>query len=105
MKLWTTSYGLASAGVACLEFLVFFWIIELQGHRRWIPLFVPFGTNALFIYMFASLVSLHTWVSIFTKGLGNVWPRVEPLTTAILVIAIEWLMLSWMQKRRIFVRP
>ena len=105
MKLWTTSYGLASAGVACLEFLAFFWIIELRGHRRWVLLFVPFGTNALFIYMFASLLPLHGWVSIFTKGLGSVWPRVEPLTTAILVIAIEWWMLSWMQRRRIFIRP
>ena len=105
MKLWTTSYGLASAGVACLEFLVFFWTIELWAHRRWALLFVPFGTNALFIYMFASLIPLHGWVSIFTQGLGRVWPRIEPLTTAIWVIGIEWLMLSWMQKRKIFVRP
>ena len=29
MKLWTTSYGLASAGVACLEFLFFFWLVDI----------------------------------------------------------------------------
>ncbi len=104
MKLWTTSYGLASAGVACLEFLFFFWTIELLGYGKWTRLFVPFGMNALFIYMFASLIPLRDWVSIFTKGLGNAWPRVEPLTTAVMVIGIEWLLLSWMQDRKIFVR-
>jgi predicted acyltransferase len=105
MKLWTTSYGLASAGVACLEFLFFFWIIEVQQYHRWSLLFIPFGMNALFIYMFASLIPLHQWVSIFTGGLRNTWPRLEPMTTAVLVLAVEWLMLSWMQKRKIFIRP
>lgn len=104
MKLWTTSYGLASAGVACLEFLVFFWTIDVQGYRRWALVFVPFGMNALFIYMFASLIPLHSWVGIFTHALQNVWPRLEPLTTAVVALGVEWLMLSWMQKRKMFLK-
>src|SRR5215467_12180244 len=35
MKIWTTSYGLASAGWACLMFLVFYWVIDVRGSRRW----------------------------------------------------------------------
>jgi predicted acyltransferase len=104
MKLWTTSYGLASAGVACLEFLFFFWIIELQGYRRWASLFIPFGMNALFIYMVASLIPLHQWVSIFTRELAATWPRLEPLISAVLLLGLEWLILSWMKRRRIFIR-
>ncbi len=80
-------------------------MIELQRYRKWALLFVPFGMNALFIYMLASVIPLHEWVSIFTTGLRNVWPRVEPLMTAGSVIGIEWLVLSWMAKRRIFMRP
>ena len=35
MKLWTTSYGVASAGWACLLFLAFYWIIDIRGYRGW----------------------------------------------------------------------
>ena len=104
MKLWTTSYGLASAGVACLEFLVFFWIIDVRGYRKWTITFVVFGSNAIFIYMFASLIPLPEWVSIFTQGLGGLWPHAEPLLTSVFVLGVEWLMLFWMHTRRIFIR-
>ena len=33
MKLWTTSYGLMSAGWACLLFLAFYWTIDVLGYR------------------------------------------------------------------------
>lgn len=104
MKLWTTSYGLASAGVACLEFLIFFWIIEVRGYRKWAMTFVVFGSNAIFIYMFANLIPLQEWVSIFTQGLGSFWPRAVPLLTSILVLGVEGLILFWMHKRRIFIK-
>jgi predicted acyltransferase len=104
MKLWTTSYGLASAGVACLEFLAFFWIIDVRGYRKWAVTFVVFGSNAIFIYMFASLIPLQEWVSIFTQGLGSLWPRAVPLLTSVLVLGVEGLMLFWMQQRKIFIK-
>jgi len=31
MKMWTTSYGLVSAGWACLMLLFFYWVIDSAG--------------------------------------------------------------------------
>ena len=36
MKLWTASYGLASAGWACLRFLAFYVVCDIGGYRKWL---------------------------------------------------------------------
>jgi len=104
MKLWTTSYGLASAGVACLMFLAFFWVIDIRGYSQWPFFFVVIGANAVFIYLFASLVPLGHWVEIFTRALNTSVPNLEPLTRGILVVGVEWLILLWMYRSKIFIK-
>src|SRR6266480_363605 len=102
MKIWTTSYGLASAGFACLMFLVFFWLIEVRGVQRWSFPFVVIGMNAVFIYMSESIIPWRQTVGIFTAPLEGVLGSFTTLFHAILVLAIEWLVLYWMYKRKIF---
>lgn len=104
MKLWTTSYGLASAGVACLEFLFFFWLVDIARYRKWSIVFLPFGMNAVFIYMLSSLVSISAGTDVFTGPIAVHLGRGGMLFEAIGTIAVEWLILYWMMKRRIFVK-
>jgi len=104
MKLWTTSYGLASAGCACLMFLAFFCVIEMRGYRQWAFFLVVIGSNAVFIYMLASIGPLGDWVEIFTKAMTSSLPQLEPLARAILVLGVEWLILWWMYRRKIFIK-
>jgi predicted acyltransferase len=102
MKLWTTSYGLASAGWACLMFLFFYSVIDVRGYRKWAFPFVIFGVNAVAIYMSQSIIPWHKIVSIFTAPLKPPLGAFEPLLEAIIVLAIEWSVLYWMYKRKIF---
>jgi len=104
MKLWTASYGLASAGCACLMFAVFYWVVDMRGYRKWSFPFVVIGSNAIFIYMFTSLVHLGRGMSVFTAGIAGMLGRAGPLFHEVSVIAVEWLILFWMYKRRIFVK-
>jgi predicted acyltransferase len=104
MKIWTTSYGLISAGWACLMFLLFYWVIDVRGHRKGSLLFVVIGSNAVFIYMFASIVPLNQWVSIFTKSMAGTSNHLEPLLRAVVVLVVEWLVLFWMYRNKIFIK-
>jgi len=104
MKIWTTSYGLVSAGWACLMFLLFYWVIDIRGHRKGSLLFVVIGSNAVFIYMFTSIVPLRNWVSIFTKSMVGASSHLELLLQAIVVLVVEWLMLFWMYRNKIFIK-
>jgi len=104
MKIWTTSYGLASAGWACLMFLLFYWAIDVRGYRKGSLLFGVIGANAVFIYMFTSLVPLRRWVSICVQGLAGTTGQLEPLLRAVVVLVVEWLMLFWMYRHKIFIK-
>ena len=104
MKIWTTSYGLASAGWACLMFLLFYWAIDVRGYRKGSLLFVVIGSNAVFIYMFTSIVPLRNWVSIFSKSIAGPSGHLELLLRAVVVLAVEWLMLFWMYRNKIFIK-
>jgi predicted acyltransferase len=102
MKIWTTSYGLVTAGWACLMFLFFYVVIDVRGYRRWAFPFVIFGVNAVAIYMSQSIIPWHKTVAIFTAPVAPTLGSFEPLLEAIIVLAVEWLVLYWMYKRKIF---
>jgi predicted acyltransferase len=104
MKMWTTSYGLASAGVACLEFLFFFWLVDIVHYRRWSIVFLPFGMNAIFIYMLTSLVSISAGTDVFTGPIAVHLGRGGLLFQAIGTLGVEWLILFWMMRRKIFIK-
>ena len=104
MKMWTTSYGLASAGWACLMLLFFYWLIDIRGYRKWAFPLTVIGTNAIFIYMFSSLVHLGPMVAVFTQGISRILPNSGLLFQQVAILAVEWLILFWMYKRRIFIK-
>ena len=102
MKLWTTSYGLASAGFACLEFLAFYWIVDVRGYTRWTFPLVVIGMNAVAIYMLPTFCPLQKIVGLFTEPLAAALGRPGPLFQAVVFLSVEWLILYWMYRRKIF---
>jgi predicted acyltransferase len=105
MKMWTTTYGLASAGVACLQLLFFFWLVDMAGYRQWTIIFRPFGMNAVFIYMLTSVISIRAGVDVFSGPIAAHLGIAGSLFQAAAVVFVEWLILFWMMKRRILVKP
>ncbi len=104
MKMWTASYGLMSAGCACLMLLFFYWLMDIRGYRKWAFPLTVIGMNAIFIYMFTSLIHLDPIVDVFTQGIARVWPNSGLLFQQVAILALEWLMLFWMYKRKVFVK-
>jgi len=102
MKIWTTSYGLASAGWACLMFLLFYWLIDVRGYKRLAFPFVIIGMNAVAIYMSESIIPWGRIVGIFTRQLAGPLGSLTPLVHALAVLTVEWLVLYWLYKRKIF---
>jgi len=104
MKMWTTTYGLASAGWACLMFLFFFWFVDIRGCRKWTLLFVVIGMNPIFIYMATSILPIPQLVGDFTNGIAGHLGTAGPVLNTLTVLAVEWLILLWMYKKKIFLR-
>ncbi len=102
MKMWTTSYGILSASWACLMFLTFYWLIDVRGYRKGAFPFVVIGANALAVYLCGTVTRLSQVVGIITKGPATLLGPLGPLFEALTFFVVEWLILYWMYKRKIF---
>ena len=102
MKLWTASYGVVSAGWACLLFLAFYWVIDVRGHAKWAFPFRVIGMNAVAIYMAGTLVPLRKIVGVFATPIAAGMGAFGLLFEAAALLIVEWLILYWMYKRQIF---
>ena len=54
-KLWTSSYTIYTAGLALLVFASCYWLIDVNGFRRWSKPFAIFGMNSLVLYSLSEL--------------------------------------------------
>jgi len=112
---WTSPYILFSAGLGTLLIAVFYLLFDLKGWR-WLafPLAVP-GSNALLAYVAPILFKI--WVlqgwSLGGQNLQKLWLNAlvslsGPITGGWLYtlsyIAVWWLVLLWLYRRRVFLR-
>ena len=52
----TPSWCLYSSAITCAMWAVLYWLIDVKGIRRWSEFFRSAGLNALFAYLFASVI-------------------------------------------------
>jgi heparan-alpha-glucosaminide N-acetyltransferase len=107
-RIWTPSWTLYSGGACFLLLAAFCWIIEARGYRRWAFPLVVVGLNSIAAYLIAHLFEDFI-VSSFKTHLGaNVFgvfgAGLQPFVQGAAVLAIYWLMLFWMYRRKLFLR-
>jgi predicted acyltransferase len=54
-KLWTSSYAVFMAGMAMNCFGVCYWLVDVQGWRKWAKPFAIYGMNAIVMFMLAGI--------------------------------------------------
>jgi len=54
--LWTSSYVLFTGGLALQFLAICYWLIDIQGYRRWAWPFEVFGVNALALFVGSALM-------------------------------------------------
>ncbi len=55
-KIWTSSYAVFMAGMAMNCFAVCYWLVDVQGWRKWAKPFAIYGMNAITVFMLAGLL-------------------------------------------------
>jgi heparan-alpha-glucosaminide N-acetyltransferase len=107
-RIWTPAWALFSGGICFFTLAAFCWIIEVKGWRKWsFPLLV-IGMNSIAAYLI-----VHLWerfiIDTFRIHLGRSFfqflgPGLEPFTRGLAVLAVYWLLLFWMYRRKLFLR-
>ena len=104
-KMWTVSYVLLAAGVSALLLALFYYVIDVKGSRNWTLFFRVFGMNSITIYMAARIIPFHrisqfflNWTSVH---ISEQWGAVFVATG---VLVIEWALLLFLYRKKIFLR-
>ena len=107
-RIWTPSWVLFSGGWCFLSMAACYALFDIGHRRSWAFLFVVVGMNSIAAYLIAHLfeefikhaLKTHLGESVFRMASDPY----QPLLLGSTVLLIEWLLLLWMYRRKIFLR-
>ena len=56
-NLWTSSYVLFTAGMACVALATLVWLVDLRGRKRWVAPFVTYGLNPMTAFVGSGMMA------------------------------------------------
>jgi predicted acyltransferase len=102
--LWTSTLVLIAGGLSYLLLTLFFLVIDVWGYRKWSFFFVVIGMNAIAVYVGTHLFDFTKIGNVFVGGLLKwlgVW---APFVEASAALAVIWLILYWMYRKKTFIK-
>jgi len=107
-RIWTPSWVLFSGGWCFVLLSAFYVVIDVIGLRGWSYPLRVIGRNSIAAYMMAHLIGDFTRQSFRTHLGPDVFAifgeAYEPLVAGGTVLAVYWLILFWMDRRKIYLR-
>ena len=107
-RIWTPSFALWSGGF-CFLFTAFFYeLVDVRGRQRWAFPLIVLGTNSIAAYClneaFMGPISQALVRHLPAAAFRVLGPAFEASLVGAGALALIWLILLWMHRRRIFVR-
>jgi predicted acyltransferase len=102
--LWTSTYVLIAGGWSLLLLALFYTIIDVIGWRAWSFFFVVVGVNAITIYVASRIIPFSQISQFLLGGAARLSGSFEPVLLAIGTLAIEWLLLLYLYRNKLFLR-
>lgn len=107
-RIWTPNWTLFSGGLCFLFLAGFCWIIEARGYKKWAFPLVVIGMNSIAAYLIAHMMP-EFLISTFNIHLGPhafaiAGAALRPLLEGLAVLAVCWLILYWMYRKKLFLR-
>ena len=119
--LWTPSFVLLTAGLACGLFGLTYWVTDVNGWRAWAAPFVSYGRNAIVLYVGSELLAATLGAIRWGAGLDGhpvpLYTRVDStlfatwlspvnasLAFAIATVLLWYLVARALDRRRIYIK-
>ncbi len=109
-RIWTSSFALFTGGFSLLALALLYWMVDLRKWRGWATPALIFGTNAIFAFALATMLSPllgmagvpHWFYSqVFSRFLG---PYNASLAWALLFVLITMALVWPLYRKRILIR-
>jgi predicted acyltransferase len=103
-NVWTSSFVLYSAGWCFLLLALFYWIIDVHGHKKWAFFLVVIGMNAITIWVGQRVIDFEFTANVLFLGFSKYLGIIAPVSLAFAVLLIKWLFLWLLYKKKIFLK-
>ena len=104
-NMWSSSFVMHTTGLSLLLLAIFFYIIDVRGYKSWAFFFKVIGMNSILIYISVKFINWQYTTNALFKWLGQlVGDPFNIVVMAICLLAIKWLFLYVLYKRKIFLR-
>lgn len=104
-NLWSSSFVLCVGGISLLLLAIFYYIIDVRGHRKWAFFLKVIGMNSILIYMSEVFIdwkfttdSIFHWLG---QLIGNPYNIV---ILALSVVIVKWVFLYILYRQKIFLK-
>jgi predicted acyltransferase len=107
-RIWTPAWTLFSGGLCFLFLAGFGWLTEVKGYRKWAFPLVVIGANSIAAYLMA-----HLWerfildsfrIHLGAHAFAFFGTEYEPFVRGMAVLAVYWVVLYWMYRRKLFLK-
>ncbi|OWK40452.1 N-acetylglucosamine related transporter, NagX [Fimbriiglobus ruber] len=107
-RIWTPSWVLFSGGICLIALGLYYGIVDGAGCRTWAFPLAVVGANSIAAYCMEWFVTPFATTALL-RHLGSTpfryfGPEYEPFVIGCGVVAIEWLVLFWMYRRKLFLK-
>ncbi|UOE48928.1 DUF5009 domain-containing protein [Mucilaginibacter sp. SMC90] len=109
--LWTSSFVLYTGGLATIGLALSYWLIDIQGYKRFTYPFVVFGTNAITAYVLSGFIPHYMGMikigghSIYQTFFAPYFSPVNAsLVSAIFTVLILWVVMWIFYIKKIFIK-
>lgn len=114
-NLWTSSYVLFTSGLATMMLATMIFMTEIKGYRKWTSVGIIYGSNAITVYVLASILSyLFYELSLGGSSLNQHWltmatgmgmaSKLASMIYALGYVSLMFLPAYYLYNRRIFIR-
>ncbi len=107
-RIWTPSWVLFSGGWCFLLLGGAYWLMDVWQRRRWAFPLVVVGMNSIAAYLIAHLfvgfIESALQCHLGAKFFGIAGTALRPLLLGAATLLMEWLLLWWMYRRKLFLR-
>ncbi|MGK6349954.1 acyltransferase family protein [Parapedobacter sp. DT-150] len=108
-RIWTPAWVLVSGGLCFGALAFFYWLIDVKGVHRWAFPLTVIGMNSIAAYVIAdggvkTFIGRSLYIHLgptYDQFMGTAY---STLVSGILILLLEWLILYWMYRQKVFIK-
>jgi predicted acyltransferase len=104
-NLWTSSFVCLVGGISLLLLSLFYYVIDVQGYKKWAFFFKVIGMNSILIYLSGRFINWEYATNGFFQWLGDLTVlQYRLVVMAICYVAVKWTFMYFLYRKKVFLR-